>query len=1143
MRCAGRAQEEEDGEEKETVRDECVAKEEPDVAPVDEFCVQVTQVPVVEAAGQSEPIEDLESQIEQTTCETETASKEEDAPQVEEDVQEAAQDVTEQVAQLAEEETDVVEGHVEVQSLEELEAQIEQMQIECEAEFVQEAPEPAEEEDMIVTEEIVVEEVTEDEQIVADELPQVEDDNLQVEEPAEEPPVIVLEVEAVESVQEVTLEGETSLQLSSCRSTEDTVDDTESIQEATLSEDGGETIEEILESESVQEQQDALPEDESVEEATTEPVAQEEEQEMVEDVSQVMNECIPESEEVPTVEAVVPEEEMVEDEPQVEEEVTEPVQEEQIVQAEEVAQEPEEITTEPDVQEEMVEEGVTESAQDEQIVQEAAAEDIVELTESVPQVEEFIEEPVEITTETDVQEETVEDVQQVEEEVTEPVQEEQIVQAEEVAQEPEEITTETDVQMVEEVTELAQDVPAHEDAFVQEAAAEEVAQEKTEEVEEVIQETEEITADADIPAEEEVAEVAQQETQEEVTEDLAHVEESIQEPVAAQEESQEIAEAPEEVAEVIQEATEDVQPSEDEVQEEIVLQTALSHLQKEEARGRQGSEERRMIVNVCGMDVTAGMEDCGKMPSDCLPKMAAADKSHPHPAVENVPSVFLDAAIPPESHLVVSEAECSAEIVPADQLDLDEAEYETSPVVLSGKMTLSVIGMELNAEAPEIQEEPLLCRAEGESDTPRVRFPPQPTDRIFLIPVEPEEELIPEEEAEFRIPAEEEDEQADDGIVYRPPTPPLQHLVDHEAEEGAEFLTYDQLEQFGEVEDSHHPSLPECPVQFDTTIYPSDEDYSAACDPAEGEQSVLDAVESHIITAEESEAIAGTTASAADVSGDVEGLSAAVYDDEHAIIGEMVEKIRVAAQQLEEDGPEDIDIDALENLINEPQNVPVGQVVDEESVYQMEDVAPEACSEFLSDQIPNIEIENATAAPAEVEKVVEEMVDSIIASSVAESVLGAKCDTEDLIQQLSERINSLPDSGTEKILMEVEYQIIPTSSESTSVTGEHETSQDSEDFERNREQSEMEHALERVVPEVEIEAEPSISGFTIREDYPEEEEEAEPMTEEEILQARQEIEEIKKLLADVSSGVAHHATTGSIVSELAYVRDQTLLTI
>ena len=51
------------------------------------------------------------------------------------------------------------------------------------------------------------------------------------------------------------------------------------------------------------------------------------------------------------------------------------------------------------------------------------------------------------------------------------------------------------------------------------------------------------------------------------------------------------------------------------------------------------------------------------------------------------------------------------------------------------------------------------------------------------------------------------------------------------------------------------------------------------------------------------------------------------------------------------------------------------------------------------------------------------------------------------------------------------------------------------------------------------------------------------MTEEEILQARQEIEEIKKLLADVSSGVAHHATTGSIVSELAYVRDQTLLTI
>jgi hypothetical protein len=50
------------------------------------------------------------------------------------------------------------------------------------------------------------------------------------------------------------------------------------------------------------------------------------------------------------------------------------------------------------------------------------------------------------------------------------------------------------------------------------------------------------------------------------------------------------------------------------------------------------------------------------------------------------------------------------------------------------------------------------------------------------------------------------------------------------------------------------------------------------------------------------------------------------------------------------------------------------------------------------------------------------------------------------------------------------------------------------------------------------------------------------MTEEEILQARQEIEEIKKLLADVSSGVVHHSAsevpTGSsnIVTELAYVR-------
>jgi hypothetical protein len=138
--------------------------------------------------------------------------------------------------------------------------------------------------------------------------------------------------------------------------------------------------------------------------------------------------------------------------------------------------------------------------------------------------------------------------------------------------------------------------------------------------------------------------------------------------------------------------------------------------------------------------------------------------------------------------------------------------------------------------------------------------------------------------------------------------------------------------------------------------------------------------------------------------------------------------------------------------------------------------------------------------------------------------------------------------------MDVLHQIV---SDSTS-------NAETEDFERNREEEVMEHALEQIEipvssspvkeqqPEVvntveesvshtEIESEPSISGFTIREDFPDDED-TQPMTEEEILQARQEIEEIKKLLADVSSGVVHHSASevpkgsSNIVTELAYVR-------
>ena len=227
--------------------------------------------------------------------------------------------------------------------------------------------------------------------------------------------------------------------------------------------------------------------------------------------------------------------------------------------------------------------------------------------------------------------------------------------------------------------------------------------------------------------------------------------------------------------------------------------------------GRQSSEERRLTV--VGVDVVAAMEDGQKMAAELLPRLERTPKSENVDVIaqEPIPSVFLDASIPAESHLVVSEAECRAEAVPVEQLDLDATEYESSPVVLSGKMTLSVIGIDNPPEEESAVSDSKIAEEESDSGH-RVRFAPKLTDHIFLIPVSEQEEAALEEP---HLPAEEEEEEATERrgslIDYRPPTPPLPHSSDSPVTEENEFLTYDQLEEAGEIdmEESIQPELEE----------------------------------------------------------------------------------------------------------------------------------------------------------------------------------------------------------------------------------------------------------------------------------------------------------------------------------------------
>ncbi|XP_046439195.1 titin-like isoform X2 [Daphnia pulex] len=939
-----------------------------------------------------------------------------------------------------------------------------------------------------------------------------------------------------------------------------------------------ETILESPEAVQVQEEESQLPVEEEVQEATASKVESSSEQLVAqeEEISQPIEEKT-ELESVETTletsEAVKVQEEEIQ--PQVEEAVQKVVTTEvESLPEKSIAEEKEiyEPVKEEEICEPVKEEEICESVKEDESVSQIEEEAILESPEAVKVQEEEsqlqIEETVQELTATEVESAPEKSVMQ-EEEICEPCSEatqqpeEEFVQVQK--EECQTVEAEPEIESVEElikeeessIPELTAEEPAQEDKQESQCQPEETLEEVTE-----TEATHEITnseeGESSLMDAETIEEILESEIEsgndltvaedehtniEDITEDTLEIEtESVpQIPDDAAEENQNKVEVqqPETQVESVQPnaVMEEIQPK----VEETVIQTPCSKLKLEESgvkSARQGSEERRMTVNVCGMELTACMEDCGKMPTDLLPKMS--DKSHAvkHEPSDKIPSVFLDTTIPHDSHLVVSEAECSAEVVPPEDLDLDENEYESSPVVLSGKMTLSVIGMELNAETPEIQEEPLYTVEEP--DAPRVRFS-EPTDRIFLIPVDPEEELIPDDSHD-EFHAEEDDEQVENPTVtYRPPTPPLQHLVDPE---DAEFLTYDQLEEVGEVdsptEETEHEYQAEIPVPL--TPVPESlaehltEEADAVCPkdstvpvviPAEIDQTLIDAVESQIISTEEKEALTESKNQVTDVAADyVDKIEVIPAVDEHASIGQMVQQIRVA---LEESASK----------------IAEGFLKTEDSKLDAEEetaARPEVISLEVDQEIE--ERADSTKVPEQsrsVQNALDEMVDSIITESIVDSVAESLrrdggCDT--LIEDATASLER-PEQVSDLAL-----------------------NAETEDFERNREEEVMEHALEKIevpvssaqveqqqpegvmaavvdVSNTEIESEPSISGFIIREDYPEDEE-TQPMTEEEILQARQEIEEIKKLLADVSSGVVHHSAsevpTGSsnIVTELAY---------
>ena len=518
--------------------------------------------------------------------------------------------------------------------------------------------------------------------------------------------------------------------------------------------------------------------------------------------------------------------------------------------------------------------------------------------------------------------------------------------------------------------------------------------------------------------------------------------------------SEDIPDYEEKIEMLVDELSENVTQVEEEplvVDEEPVMQSLTLNEVNEEIQ-RPVSEERTLIV--LGMDTMAAMEDCGKMPPELMPRI---DSLHHHSTEidafldqqEEIPSLILEASIPPESHLVVSEAECSAEAVPIEQLELDAAEYESNPVVLSGKMTLSLVGMDLSTEGDH--PEPIIQSPDASStpvprdpsDPPRaVHFPQPPIDKIFLIPndneVEEEEMAFDSDPYPSAIDAQvEEDEELNSSLPYRPPTPPLQPLEREEIapEESQEFLTYDQLQMLDDLETPYEEeSDPQ--MQLNNNIEETTQQPQLIEDPNE--------------------------------------------------------------TMCESDTAEDDQVIESNQILQE---------IPEFSKNVAELVLAESMADYvLEDCDDRVVMETVDEEPEDTQEQQESIPQSVVRNGVIEESTNNQEETEEIADEEAE-------------------------------------------YEKEFEVEEMEHSLEQVECEPSCGSiqlgivEPKISEIVIREDFSEEEEPAKAssssagpnlMTEEEILQARQEIEEIKKLLADVSSGVIQQQS--EVLTNLEHVR-------
>lgn len=126
------------------------------------------------------------------------------------------------------------------------------------------------------------------------------------------------------------------------------------------------------------------------------------------------------------------------------------------------------------------------------------------------------------------------------------------------------------------------------------------------------------------------------------------------------------------------------------------------------------SDNGKPKVHVLGMEVTASCEGGQRWSRPGTPILAVPSHSRSdtpvRPLTPEPQSIYLEGALPSQSQLLVSESETQAVVVDPEDMGSDT----DAPVILSGKMTLSLISLDAALAAEDEQlgrKEPVLDTA------------------------------------------------------------------------------------------------------------------------------------------------------------------------------------------------------------------------------------------------------------------------------------------------------------------------------------------------------------------------------------------------------------------------------------------------